>query len=92
MTAYKPGHYKNVALNIVDGTHGFSVSSLNWEVASVIKKQALKPPAKTRMGPVALEIPMWYWAAWGSAALLALIVLGRWVYKKVSRRRRLAQL
>lgn len=82
VTGYKPGVYEPEYIVITDGNGAVRVDHLKWELKSVLppqesgQQQQPYPP----LGPIQLQIPLWYWLMWGGLAALVLIgiVLAIW--------------
>ncbi len=88
VVSYKTGVHDLKAVQLVDADHSVVLSDLKFGVKSVMDPQ--KPIDKPfgLIGPMDVSVALYYWFAWGFAALfLVLIVVGllkrRWDRKKL---------
>ena len=85
VTSYRPGVYQSLPFMVTDGASYISVDSLSWSVPSVIQKNSIPTPHPP-YGPWKLDLPFWYYGAWGVLATLALsfifIRIRNWRKKK----------
>ena len=77
VTSYKAGKLESLPFVVIgkgiDGMTGFEVSSLSWEVQSVIKNPQ-KPQGYGPSEPLGLSWPEWLWWGWGLALFWLLFV------------------
>lgn len=88
VVSYKTGVHDLKAVQLVDPEHSVVLSDLKFGVKSVMDPQ--KPIDKPfgLVGPMEVSVALYYWLAWGFAALLlALVIFGllkkRWDRKKL---------
>ncbi|MCB0422827.1 MAG: hypothetical protein KDD61_17635 [Bdellovibrionales bacterium] len=91
VTTYRVGQHTDVEFVIADsGGEKLKTSPLSWTVESVIKDPKQQPYGP--MGPFEMRKPWWYYAAFVTATLIVLIVLFRFLKKRMDRKKMIDEL
>ena len=89
VTSYRPGKYKEATFYIKSSDHKLmQISSVNFEVHSVIDKNQKQPPKPFGpVGPVGLSMPWWFWGSIIGSVLIIFLLAGLKIKKRWDRKK-----